>query len=417
VIDSTPLPNDKEPEAVKPHDAVLINFVGRIADDKSITDGSVFQNVKGWLVVIGEGDVLPALEMAVRFLETGQTARVWSHSKYAFGPGTRLYQNTKVPPNSNVLYEVTVTHIVVDTSRLNPYFTIQKALTRKNIANDIYQCEWCAPSKTPNDPDCESAMARAIRLYQKSAKEMDTLLQGVYFQQVEEDHPQRHQSRQLMLDSLNNTVAVYLRQQQYHKAKHAAVEVLKQDPKNIKALLRAGKAALLDPASTMEEVKAALQAAESEITYKNPQEEKELKRLKADFKRHQHEYKQRTKEMFADKLKTNTLSDETCESEKNANEPAGSEEETTTKDIPNTSKAEDDTTESEKEDAGMQTRDDVRFWKTQVFSIFLQVGIPLVLFLFYRLLSKTNKVARETMAAGGGIPIVEEDPDIIDLDL
>jgi hypothetical protein len=36
----------------------------------------------------GEGDVLPALEMAVCFLESGQTVWVWSHSKYAFGPGT-----------------------------------------------------------------------------------------------------------------------------------------------------------------------------------------------------------------------------------------------------------------------------------------------------------------------------------------
>jgi hypothetical protein len=54
-----------------------------------------------------------------------------------------------------------------------PYFTIQKALTRKNIANDIYQHEWCPPSKD------------AIRLYTKAAKDMQTLLQVTYFNQVE----------------------------------------------------------------------------------------------------------------------------------------------------------------------------------------------------------------------------------------
>eukprot|EP00980_Cylindrotheca_fusiformis_P030728 scaffold25316_cov215-Cylindrotheca_fusiformis.AAC.1 len=82
---------------------------------------------------------------------------------------------------------------------------------------------------------------------------MEKLLNGTYFNQVEEDHPQRHQVQQVMLDSLNNIVAVYLRQKEFHKAKQAAVEVLKQDPKNVKALLRAAKASLLDNASTMEE--------------------------------------------------------------------------------------------------------------------------------------------------------------------
>lgn len=410
VIDTKTPSNGKEAEAVKPQDAVLIDFVGRLADNKLETDGNFFQNVKGWLVVVGDGDVLPALELAIRFMEAGQTARVWSNSKYALGPGTRLYQNTTVPPNSNVMYEVTVTQIVVDTSRLNPYFTIQKALTKKNIANDIYQCEFCAPPKKASDPNCASAMARAIRLYQKSAKEMDTLLQGTYFQQVEEDHPQRHQSRQLLLDCLNNIVAVYLKQQKYHQAKLAAVEVLKQDQKNLKALLRAGKAALLDPASTLEEVKAALKAAESEITYKNPQEEKELKKLKAQFKRNQHEYKEKRKEMFADKLKTNRLGDDDESiSETNANKTFESEPGAEARSTENVC------SDSIVEGTGAKTEDDIIFWKTQVLTIILQVGIPLMLFLLYRLVVKTNRVAGETMAASGNKPIVEEDRTTIGL--
>lgn len=195
-----------------------------------------------------------------------------------------------------------MTQIIVDTSRLNPYFTIQKAISRKAIANDIYQNEWCPPPKGEQEPSCEAAMTRALRLYKKAAQGMETLLGGTYFNQVEDNHPQRLQATQIMLDSLNNIAAVYLRQKQYHEAKQSAVEVLKQDPKNIKALLRAAKASLLDPASTMEEVQAALQAADNEITYKHPQEEKELKRLKAEYKRKHEEYKKKTKEMFSNKL-------------------------------------------------------------------------------------------------------------------
>jgi len=305
----------KDPEAINLHDCVLIDVVGRISKDKFDITGPIFQESKSWMVIVGAGDVLPCIEMAVRFMQTGETSRVWSHSKYALGPGTRNYtvnnadaennitkETRQVPPHSSVMYEVKVTMLVMDTSRLNPYFTIQKATSRKTMANEIYQYEWCKVPEDFGDPQCYMAMTRAIRLYSKSAKEMETLLNGTYFAQVEEDHPQRQQAKQLLLDCLNNVVAVHLRQQEYHTAKQAAIEALKHDSRNIKALLRAAKAALYDPASTLEEVNAALHSAEVEITYKNPSEEKQLKQLKAEFKRKRHEYKEQSKAMFGDML-------------------------------------------------------------------------------------------------------------------
>jgi tetratricopeptide (TPR) repeat protein len=322
------------------------------------------------------------------------------------------------------MYEVAVRKIVMDNSRLNPYSTIQKSLTRKNIANDIYQHEWCKPPKEDSDdPSCDAAMTRAIRLYNKAAKEMETLLQGNYFNQVEEDHPQRIQSQQLLLDSLNNIVAVYMKQNEYYKAKKAAVEVLKQDPKNLKGILRAAKSALLDPASTMEEVKAALEAAESEITYKNPNEEKELKRLKTLFKKKQQEYKQKTKEMFGDKLKTNTLGvdvtttttdddNKSTTAEKVESEGAG---DSMTKDIPIIADDKESSTEESKSDKG--------FWKTQAFTIFVQIVVPIALFLLYQLITKANRIAQETMATQDDYMVTDaevgepEPEDILDLDL
>ena len=265
-------------------------------------------------------------------MKVGQKALVWSHSKFALGNGTRTILGEKdnaVPPKSNVMYTVTVTQKVIDTSRLNPYFTIQKALTRKTIANDIYQNEWCKPPETSTDPDCEFSMKRALRLYTKAASEMETLLQGTYFSNVEKDHPQRWEARQILLNSLNNIVAVRLKQKNYHGAKNAAVDVLKIDPSNIKALLRAAKAALMDPASTIEEASAAIEAAESAIAStsagKNKSmNEKELKRLKITLKEKQADYKEKQKEMFGNKLRSRPAASkpqETAEPTRISSEP------------------------------------------------------------------------------------------------
>jgi len=300
---------------IEPADAVLINFEARIANDREESSGLLFQQVKGWLIVVGDSDVLPALEMGVRFMEVGQTALIWSHSKFALGQGTRTIidkngitaRNNRdvVPPKSNVMYRVTVSQKVMDTSRLNPYFTIQKALTKKKIANDIYENEYCRPPETSEEADCSHAMRRAIRLYTNAVKDMETLLQGTYFKNVEKDHPQRSECRNILIDSLNNIVAVYLRQKEYHEAKLCAVQVLTVDSNNIRALLRAAKAALLDPASTLEEASAAMKAAESVIAVysKNKSlDEKELKRLKTRLKTKQLNYKEKYKEMFGNKL-------------------------------------------------------------------------------------------------------------------
>lgn len=286
-----------------------------------------------------------------------------SHSKFALGNGTRNtiteYANTNglgvVPPKSNVMYEVTVAQKVMDTSRLNPYFTIQKALTKKNIANDVYQNEWCKPPETDEDADCDYSMKRAIRLYTKAAKEMEALIQGTYFQKIaEKDHPQKHESRQILLDSLNNIVAVHLRQKEYHKAKISTVEVLKVDPNNIKALLRAAKAALMDPASTMTEASAAIKAAESSISTcdsNKSMNEKELKRLQIKLKENQVAYKEKTKEMFGNKLLRSIPSVSVQDTE------------------PGASSA----TSPKKEE-----RSDALFWKNRVYYIILQTIIPLI---------------------------------------
>ncbi|KAL3941217.1 MAG: hypothetical protein SGBAC_004392 [Bacillariaceae sp.] len=393
VIKSDRPRNNKDPAPIQPNDAVMIDFVARIADGRLSTDGPIIQEVKDWFIVVGDGDVLPALELSIRFMDSGSTARVWSHSKYAFSSGTRKHGKTQLGSNTNIMFEVTVSQIIVDTSRLNPYFTIQKAVSRKAMANDVYQNEWCPPPNSEQEPSCDAAMSRALRLYKKTAQGMETLLGGTYFNQVEENHPQRLQATKVMLDSMNNIVAVYLRQKQYHEAKQSAIEVLKQDPKNIKGLLRAAKASLLDPASTMEEVQAALSAAENEITYKLPQEEKELKRIKTQYQQKQQEYKKKTKEMFSDKLNKQDTPWKEGIPDSPLSKAAAKIELGSTANAEGTEKPEENRIEQERKP----------FWKSTTFDGGVQVLLLLLCILLYRFLSEPSLgSADDTDPAIGG---------------
>jgi len=286
---TTPTHGDDEadvPKAVKSGDTVLMNLTGRQADSPEHLDGPVFQVAKSWLVTVGEPHcLLRAVEHALEFgnVREGQTVLVYSASgahnfegtgirKYRPSPTTEEYA---LPAHSSVVYEVTVLQIVMDTSRLNPYFPIQKALTMKNIANDIYQCEWEMG---------EMSTKRSIHLYEKAARSMKALLGGTYFANVEEDHPQRKQCSNIMMDCYNNVVAVYLRTRKWKKAREAAQTALREEPDNAKALLRNAKAYMMDPEVSMEEKDEALKRAERVIVYKD-KEDSDLRKLRAQWKK------------------------------------------------------------------------------------------------------------------------------------
>jgi tetratricopeptide (TPR) repeat protein len=233
----------------------------------------VFQSGKQMVVTFTDQVLVKALEIALTRMKAGDTALVYSMPKYALGEAqARTYNTVVVPPNSSVIYKVTLLQIIMDTGRINPYLPIQKAITQKTIANDLYQCEW------PEQCD------RALTLYGKAARVMETLLHGIYLNNVEADHPQRKQVKELMLDSLNNIVAVHMRNKQYDQAYEAARQVLRRDPRNVKALFRAAKSRMMNRKCSLSEQDEALCAAENVIIYKD-KEEVELKKLRAQWKK------------------------------------------------------------------------------------------------------------------------------------
>jgi len=216
-----------------------------------------------------------------------QTAYIFCQPNFALGEGTRKFGDCEVAANSNIVYKATVTQIVQDTSQLNPYFTIQKALTRKKIANDLYQHEYMIlSSKDAADQKNDAAKMRALKLYRQAGRDMKDLLGGTYFNSVEQDHPQRKEVRQLMMDCYNNVVVIYMHAKEYNKALDAVEIAIQRDAKNLKALVRNAKLHVLLASSEkkVKEADEAIKMAENAICYKDKAEEEELKKIRAQYK-------------------------------------------------------------------------------------------------------------------------------------
>jgi len=304
--------------AVLHQDAALVSFVGRLAPDPSVEDGPIFQTVTNWWVVVGDKDLLPALEMGIRFTKCGETSAIWSHSKFAYGPGTRT---DALPANSSVRYEVTIHKVWTAAEQDQNSVKLEVCRSKKNIANDIY--------KNENVVDNPHSKNRALQIYKKAAENLDYLVRQASAAASDGNDLDFDvtEARVLLLDCLNNIAAVHLQCKSYHAAKESCVAVLEQDPNNFKALLRAAKAALLDPASSYEEVDAAIQAA-SEQCQDNEKLQIEVQRLKVDFLRRKQAHKQREKSMYSKMTKGVSGKESDRKEEQtygDANEPSGLE--------------------------------------------------------------------------------------------
>merc|ERR1711957_110945 len=104
----------------------------------------------------------------------------------------------------------------------------------------------------------------------------------------------RQQAVEVLLDCLNNTAAVHLHAKSYFKAKEAATQAIQHDGNNIKALCRAAKAAMLDPAASFNEGELAIKCAE-EVDSEN----RDVKAMRAQLERTRKEYLKREKAMYA----------------------------------------------------------------------------------------------------------------------
>ena len=254
----------------------MVDFIGQCASDRDDDTGTIFHNVQNWIILVGDKEVTPALEMGVRFMKEGERAIVYSHSKYAYGPLQRRYGSYELPPHSNVTYHVHVKSVISSDETIgSASFQLELAKNKKNIGNDVYANEW-------SDGQGEN---KALMLYKKAGDAMSNLLSGDVLQE---------EAKEILIDCLNNTSAVHMRAKHYSKAKEAATQALIHDPNNIKALLRAAKAAMLDPSCSFEESNAAIHAAE-EVDADNT----DVKKLRVEIQKKQRDYKIKSKAIMA----------------------------------------------------------------------------------------------------------------------
>jgi FKBP-type peptidyl-prolyl cis-trans isomerase len=282
-------------------------------DDSNYDDGPIFHEANGWLLVIGEKDVVPALEMGIRFMRLGETAMIRSHSKYAYGPGQRDWKTSNgkytLPANALVQYTVTLKNIVPSAELESRSFKLKLCQSKKLIGNDIYNNDHISS-------DNPYARSRALQVYQRSADMLThLLLHHDSESNVDEvDSLDAEAARECLLACLNNIAAVHMRCQSYHAAKEACVAVLERGSTNVKALLRAAQAALLDPASSYEEVDAAIEAASTATKAQQGREKTEqraaqrhsladeVERLRFDLQRKQRAHAKKERAMWYAKM-------------------------------------------------------------------------------------------------------------------
>ena len=170
---------------------------------------------------IGEMDVVPGLELAIRYGHIGDHFKVRVSHRFVYGPAGRINandSNNNIPPDSNLEYDVSIHNIIFNPDSCS----VQDAISlRKECGN-----RWFSYNE----------FNKAAFSYSKGVKIAETALS---------DNDTNHEAIQtLYVACLNNLAACHLSTAQFSKAKEICIQVLEMEPENIKALLRAARTSL-----------------------------------------------------------------------------------------------------------------------------------------------------------------------------
>lgn len=349
-------------------DVLVVCFEGYCINDDSDSDSILnmfdklkenkpFMKAKEWLITLGEGDVLQGLEMAFRFLPSDECAVVKCHSKYAYAINGRLNsissRNEKddekyaVPPDSNVVYRIYTSKIIdAGDIKKSDSLQIKIATQKKDIGNDCYKHDWTVAS---GGDDANSGKTRALKAYGGAVDLLKNLVKDIGERESpsEQEVKDGKEAISVLVDTLNNLSAVHLRAKSYGLAREAAGIAIQYDRDNLKALCRAAKANMMDPAGLFEETELAIQVAEE--LHKDSDE---VKKLRIEFEQRKKEYKKKAKAMFSRMMNGLSGDDEGKEEKKESVDKAETN-------IPNDKKAEDCSEMEEKEEQPLEEKKEV----------------------------------------------------------
>ncbi|GFU22335.1 FK506-binding protein 5 [Nephila pilipes] len=215
-----------------PNKSIVYIHYEAYLDDRKESFDSTRSRRKPFKFLLGDGNVIPGLDIGIQTMKKGEFSRIMVHPKLAFG---EMGVPPRIPENAEILYEVEVMNYIagkdaVEYEQMSP--EDQKKAPFQKIVG-VYHCDNQLASDLFRRKFYKQAIARYCRI--------KNLLQEVSVSNDEEDEERNGYLLKLYL----NLSVCYLNVQNPQKALIYADLALKLNPNNVKGLFRMGKALYL----------------------------------------------------------------------------------------------------------------------------------------------------------------------------
>jgi len=272
-------------------DFVRLSFRGYIKNENDTHQ--LFTEKDNFIIVLGEADVPPGLEMGIRFCPIGCSAQVTCTSKFAYGDRGRKKEreekntDTKkyvaVPPSCELQYSFVVHEII------NYVDDLQQIQLKKAIGNESFQYDLDVGYKAL------LVWKRTLTMIDSAINQPDGMPQDTI-----------KSLEKIKIDLHNNIALVYYNQKQYNEAKSSCNTILNElDEKNSKACIRLGYI-LLELDVDFSEINQVIQKAASLSS--GGMENTDVRKLYSKYKKKKLDYIEKRKEVSKKMMKNYNLS-------------------------------------------------------------------------------------------------------------
>ncbi|KAG8227087.1 hypothetical protein J437_LFUL007424 [Ladona fulva] len=216
----TPGEKDSRPER---YHVCVIDLEG------TLQDGTIVDKEEGFKFQLGDAEVIQGLDLAVPLMDHGEVAYIFVGPRFGYGS---IGRPPDIPPNAEITYRV---HLI--SSEPEPSVESLPALERKKIGNKKRERgNWWYTRDEHNF---------AIQCYRRALDFLDDIEGGIIVEpDKEESKPNEDELQDLLEDRLkvyNNLAAAQMKIKAYDTALASVQNVLRCQPKNVKALFRKGK--------------------------------------------------------------------------------------------------------------------------------------------------------------------------------
>ncbi|XP_013386268.1 peptidyl-prolyl cis-trans isomerase FKBP8 [Lingula anatina] len=184
-------------------------------------DGTVVDSETQLMITLGDCDVVQAMDLALSLMERGEVAEIVTDARFAYGS---MGRDPDIPPNAQLTYEVELVRIEepLDFEKLSMSERLEHGEFKKDKGNYWYS---------------RQDYSSAINVYTKALKILDNS-----HNVGEGENSMRQKILDMRLKVYNNLAACQLKVEAYDAVLKSCNAVLKQQPNNVKALFRKGKA-------------------------------------------------------------------------------------------------------------------------------------------------------------------------------